>query len=1007
MLLTRGRRARALLLTLLLLPVVAIVAAPPAAAASWWSEDWENSPWRWTFSGPFAARECGTGGYTGYCSLRLAPPCVTGTIVSTAKAALPERTVSGEAFSFYFKTPSTAGETEVWLDLPLADLSGLDAGSLRVHLTQGTNPYNSGVQIVSSGYPSSTVATLYQANRWWLAAVRIEPPTGRAWVEIMDPATGNLAAWTSQVYTAVNAHATSVTFSAQTLPNAGACTAQDFWIDRLRYGDSLPDAPWSLTATSTRGAISLSWPMPDPGAAPIQRYQVYRSVNGSSEFFLANATTASFTDSSLPQGAAAVYRVRAVNRYGAGGMSPFALASTWGVQETWEAGTARWGLVGARAEKDCQMGWSGCSLLLTPDQGGVTLTRTLNQVMTSRFQAAFHYQVSSGESATDARFSVGFDGASVSGSTVTLHLTDGVGGRDLRMEGYGASASVPYAPAAGAWTRVAVLVDPQSDLAWAEVRDAQDDVLARSGPIAIPSGVTMAKTIAFASSTTGPYPSKVHVDSLVTGYLAGAPTGLDGVGGTGQVALRWTAPTELGSGALVGYRLHRGAAGAPLAPVAALGLATSHVDAGLAVDTTYEYAIAAVTTAGEGGAGASKTLRTDRFADDLEGGLGAWTLTDPASATHDCAAARAGACSLRVDPATRGTAVEVTRPLQGVPAGTVTVSAWLQADATQAATDATLALAFTQGQSLQLEFLRASASQSNAWRFRYDSAAGSGWSTQQAWTPAGAWHHASVSFDPDRLQAKGELRDAQGGIVGSSTFTLPSAFWTSGTELSHLGLTVKHAQTGTTTAVRMDDVRVHDAPQAWPVAAFAKKDGGVSLSWAGYPATQPTALTGFRVYAAAQGSPMRAVAALGAGEASHVVRALADGTALVNGQTYCVTVAPLSAFGEGLAAQHGCIVPQALPDAPTELLATPGVNQVSMTWKEGEFDGDPLATQYCVFRGAAGTARSELACVPYSQRAYTDTSVVGGISYTYSVKAKNAAGYSPESNVAQATPQII
>ncbi len=85
------------------------------------------------------------------------------------------------------------------------------------------------------------------------------------------------------------------------------------------------------------------------------------------------------------------------------------------------------------------------------------------------------------------------------------------------------------------------------------------------------------------------------------------------------------------------------------------------------------------------------------------------------------------------------------------------------------------------------------------------------------------------------------------------------------------------------------------------------------------------------------------------------------------------------------------------PDAPTNLIATPGDGQVALNWT-----GSAGATEYNIYRGTGGNyyLHAETA-----NTYYTDTSVTNGVTYYYYVTAENAAGESSASNGVTATPQ--
>jgi hypothetical protein len=90
----------------------------------------------------------------------------------------------------------------------------------------------------------------------------------------------------------------------------------------------------------------------------------------------------------------------------------------------------------------------------------------------------------------------------------------------------------------------------------------------------------------------------------------------------------------------------------------------------------------------------------------------------------------------------------------------------------------------------------------------------------------------------------------------------------------------------------------------------------------------------------------------------------------------------------------------AVPSAPTNLIATPGDSQVTLTW-----DAVAGATGYNVKRSTTAGGPYETIATTVSGTSYVDTSVTNGTIYYYVVTAINADGESSNSNEASATPE--
>ena len=93
---------------------------------------------------------------------------------------------------------------------------------------------------------------------------------------------------------------------------------------------------------------------------------------------------------------------------------------------------------------------------------------------------------------------------------------------------------------------------------------------------------------------------------------------------------------------------------------------------------------------------------------------------------------------------------------------------------------------------------------------------------------------------------------------------------------------------------------------------------------------------------------------------------------------------------------------QTLPDAPRNLLADGGNEQVALSWEAPEDDGGFAITDYEVRINRRGSWIS----TGSTHTTHTVTGLVNGTAYVFQVRAVNAAGSSPYSNRAEATPGV-
>ena len=157
-------------------------------------------------------------------------------------------------------------------------------------------------------------------------------------------------------------------------------------------------------------------------------------------------------------------------------------------------------------------------------------------------------------------------------------------------------------------------------------------------------------------------------------------------------------------------------------------------------------------------------------------------------------------------------------------------------------------------------------------------------------------------------------------------------------------------------------------------------DGQASISWK--PSTDDVGVAGYEVRR--DGAALTTVAG----------SPFADG-GLTNGTTYSYSIVAIDAAGNRSAPSAPVSVTPAAPDttppsAPSGLSAIAGDRQVALSWNAAS--DDTAVTGYRVYRGTtlvgspAGTS-------------FTDTGLSNGVTYTYTVKAADAAG-----NLSPASP---
>lgn len=123
---------------------------------------------------------------------------------------------------------------------------------------------------------------------------------------------------------------------------------------------------------------------------------------------------------------------------------------------------------------------------------------------------------------------------------------------------------------------------------------------------------------------------------------------------------------------------------------------------------------------------------------------------------------------------------------------------------------------------------------------------------------------------------------------------------------------------------------------------------------------------------------------------------------LVNGTTYRYVVRAYNAVGEGPASAEVAATPLAPPAAPTNLVATAGVRQVTLTWTQST---SPSLVQNSIYRSTTPGGPWQRIATISAGTTYVATGLASNVTYYFTVNAINANGTSGfRSGEASATP---
>ncbi|MHA2403972.1 MAG: fibronectin type III domain-containing protein, partial [Candidatus Kariarchaeaceae archaeon] len=192
-------------------------------------------------------------------------------------------------------------------------------------------------------------------------------------------------------------------------------------------------------------------------------------------------------------------------------------------------------------------------------------------------------------------------------------------------------------------------------------------------------------------------------------------------------------------------------------------------------------------------------------------------------------------------------------------------------------------------------------------------------------------------------------------------------------------------------------VTVADVPSEPQNLQASYGDQQITLTWEVPSYTGGSGLTNYSIYwSSDSGGPYLWLANVTAPGTSYIH------TGLTNGDTYYYVVSVSNADGEGPNSNEASEIPRTVPDAPTNLIANYGDQQVDLSWDAPANDGGTALTGFIIYRN--GSLHD---IVGPAETSYTDTGLTNGWNYVYTVRANNSEGMSTDSNTANATPRTV
>ncbi len=197
------------------------------------------------------------------------------------------------------------------------------------------------------------------------------------------------------------------------------------------------------------------------------------------------------------------------------------------------------------------------------------------------------------------------------------------------------------------------------------------------------------------------------------------------------------------------------------------------------------------------------------------------------------------------------------------------------------------------------------------------------------------------------------------------------------------------------------------APPSAPGDVMARPgDGKVVLRWDPPSTDGGSKITNYKIYRA-KGSAKAALLAK-TKSLSYLDGSVVNGTAGDPASTYTYYIQPINKAGAGTKSATAQAVPEAglviVPSAPQNFVAQGTLGAAALSWSPPVTDGGSPVTAYVISRGTETGQLVPLTTVPGAAAGYTDSDVVVGTRYYYTVAAVNAVGTGIASKEASGTP---